>query len=288
MKKANITIGGLIMKKCLLSLILVALLGTSGVVASAPIKKDDKPIVVDKVCYAEEIIEYESDDNIIKVDNEDETTNTEKENVDECEDCATICVMGKATSSVSPDSATICGVIEVLDTDISISKENNFSAFDKVVSALKESGLNEEQISLEYFSCCPSYDYSSGRTLQGYMTSTTFTVKVDNIENLKTYIDVMTENGTTGICNIQYQLSTMEEEYSNALASAYENAKSKANKLLGQDNLKLVSIKEEMVFASNNLCRSYVEGVSAGLMGKIQIEARVFAEFEAIEGSSQV
>ena len=148
--------------------------------------------------------------------------------------------------------------------------------------------IDEEKISLEYFSCCPSYDYSNGRTLQGYMTSTSFTVEVDEIGNIKTYIDAMTENGVTGICNIKYELSNMEEEYSEALTGAYENARIKAAKLLGNEDLKLVKIREEMIFSSNNLCKSYVEGVSTELMGKIHIEAQVFAEFEAVEGSTEV
>ena len=265
------------MKKGIYALALCALVAATAV-AITPTKDDKKPIVVDKMCYAEEIIEYDEEEQNIQLIEEG----------DDCENCVSICVRGKSELSLSPDRAVIYAVIENLDTDLTKSKDNNYTAFDNVVSALKASGVNDQQICLEYFNCAPSYDYSSGRTLQGYMTSTSFTVEVEEIENIKTYIDVMTENGVTCICNIKYQLSTMDEEYTNALALACENAKAKAVKLLGNDNLKLVKIKEEMIFSSNNLCRNYVEGVSSDLMGKINIEASVFAEFEAEQGAKAV
>lgn len=265
------------MKKGLLCLAGAILIGGLGLSTLAPVKDDKKPIVVDKMCYAEEIVEYEA------VQPEIEITEDEQ-----CEDCVCICVRGLSTSSITPDKATIFAVIENLDTDISKSKDLNYEIFDNVVSSLKGAGLEDQQICLDYFNCSPSYDYTNGRTLQGYMTSTAFNVKVDNLDNLKSYIDVMTENGVTSICNIEYQLSSMDEEYSNALSNAFENARMKAIKLLGNEDLKLIAIREEMVFSSNSLCKNYVEGVSSGLVGKIEIEARVLAEFESARSATAV
>jgi len=279
MNFVRLIIGGQKMKKNIFCLLLTLLIGIGAFNISVPVRDDKKPIVVDKMCYAEEIVEYEGED-------ESKIEITESEDDEECDECVSICVQGKSITSFSPDKATIFAVIENIDTEMTNSKELNYTSFDKVVSALKDAGLNEDQICLEYFSCCPSYDYTSGRTLQGYMTSTSFTVKVDDISNIKTIVDVMTKNGVTSVCNIQYELSTMEEEYSNALTQAYENAKIKAQKLLGEEKLKLVKIKEEMVFSRNNILRSYVEGSSSNLVGKIEIEARVFAEFEGVEGKA--
>lgn len=267
------------MKKGILCLAGIVLIGGLGLSCFAPVRDDKKPIVVDKMCYAEEIVEYEAVESEIEIDDEDD---------DGCEECVCICVRGRSVSSVSPDKATIFAVIENLDTDITKSKDLNYQTFDGVVSSLKNAGLSEEQVCLDYFNCSPSYDYTNGRTLQGYMTSTAFTVKVDDLGNLKSYIDVMTENGVTNICNVQYELSSMDEEYSNALADAFENARMKAVKLLGSEDLRLVKIKEEMVFSSNNLCKSYVEGVSSDVMGKIEIEARVLAEFESANDATAV
>lgn len=308
------------MKKILVPLALAVIIGGATGVAMAPQRdKDKKPIVVDKMCYAKEVgreefsfdedfeLRFTSEDSETKehdlkteekikvideiggenetvVEYQDELTDVQEE----CEDCVSICVRGKSVLSVVPDKATIYAVIENMDTDMVKSKDLNYNAFDGVVQALKNSGAEDEQICMQHFNCLPSYDYNNERTLQGYLTTTSFSVKVEQIEDIKTIIDTMTENGVTTICNIQYEVSTLEEEYSNALSSAFENARSKAVKLLGNENLRLVSVKEEMIFSSNNLCRSYVEGVSSSLIGKIDIEAHVYAEFEAINGATAV
>lgn len=262
------------MKKGILAFALVFLLSGTIVANFAPTRDDKKPIVVDKVCYAQEIVEYETDES----ENEIQTAVEED---DKCESCATICVRGKSKVSLSPDRATIYAIIENLDEDMKASKDSNYSTFDQVINALENNGISEENISLENFNCCPSYDYSQGKTLQGYVTTTTFTVKVDEIKNLKTCVDVMTENGVSGIYNIKYEVSTMDAEYTNALTSAFENAKEKASKILSNDNLKLVKVREEMVFASN-LCRAFSEVLSTEMLGKIEIEASIMAEFETI------
>ncbi len=258
------------MKKILIPLAFILFLGGVGAASLAPVRKDDKPIVVEKMCYAEEIVEYETEDNLILGDE-----------VEDCDECATICVRGKSVSAVSPDSATIFAVIENMGADMKNSKDENYSVFDKVIASLKNIGAVEEEISLQYFSCSPYYDYTNGKTLQGYITSTSFSVKVGDVKRIKDYVDTMTENGISSICNIQYELSTLDEEYSSALSSAYENAKQKAKNLLGKEELKLVKIREEMVFASSSLARNYAENISADLIGKIEIQACVWAEFEA-------
>lgn len=279
------------MKKSLicLTLALALLCGGTLVTLNAPTRDDKKPIVVDKMCYAEEIVEYESDEyEVGSFEIRNSVEENESESKENCENCACVCVTGKSTLSLSPDSAKICAVIEILDTDITKSKEANFEAFDKVVEALKKDGISEEKIVLENFRCCPSYDYSNGRTLQGYMTTTTLCVEVDELANLKSYIDTMTENGVTCVCNVQYMLSSMEEEYSNALASAFANAQEKASKLLGRDDLRLVRVREERVFAPFTLCRNYVDGVSNDIVGKIEIEACVVAVFETDTSATAV
>lgn len=259
------------MKKLLIPLALILFLGGAGAVTTVPVRKDRKPIVVEKMCYAEEIEAKDLQENEIsfEIENED----------DDCQS-TTICVLGKAVVSVSPDSATIYAVIENMDGEMKISKDKNYQVFDSVVSLLKKKGLSEDQISLKYFSCSPYYDYASGKTLQGYMTSTSFSVKVDNLSKVKEYVDIMTENGVSGICNIEYEVSTIDQQYSSALSSAYQNAREKAISLLGEENLKLVKIKEERLFSSSTLARNFSEILATELVGKIEIQASVWAEFE--------
>ncbi len=62
--------------------------------------------------------------------------------------------------------------------------------------------------------------------------------------------------------------------------AAVENSKEKAAKVLGRNDLKIVSVKEEYVYSCNSLYRNYMDDMSASdLIGKLEIEARVLVEF---------
>ncbi len=250
------------MKKSLLALSLACVLGT-GAIAFAPVRDDKKPITADKLAVAEEVIEYENQ------------TSTQEA----CENCTFICVEGKAKISVSPDKAKICAMIETIGGDLASSKNDVMQKIDNVFSALKNGGAEEDNICLDFFRCLPSYDFSNGKNLVGYVTTASFCLDVDNIDNVQNFVDIMTENGVTSICDISYEVSNMEEEYSNALSQAFENAKQKASALLATDDVRLVKITEEHTFAPYALCRNR-EALSADYVGKIDITARVRAVFE--------
>lgn len=190
-----------------------------------------------------------------------------------------LCVIGNASKSVSPDSAKVTAVIETLDSVMATSKDKNFETFEKVLQALKDSGLGDDDITVESYTSYPSYDYTSGKSLIGYYTITTFSFCVDNLDKIKEYIDTATEAGVTSIRNINYQLSNMDEVYQEVLLSAIENAKQKAEKIHGGE-VTIKSVKEEYVYSCTSLYRTYSENISNALMGSIDVEARVTVEFE--------
>ena len=192
-----------------------------------------------------------------------------------------LCIIGKASKNVSPDSAKVTAVIETLDSDIVKSKDNNFQAFDKVVNALKVAGLSDDKIVMDSFVSYPSYDYNGGKSLTGYYTITTISFDVDNIEEIKNLVDIVTENGATSIRNIQYCCSNLDEIYEEVLMMAIDNAKAKAEKI-GGGQLQIKSVKEEYVYSCSSLYRTYAENISNSLVGSIEVEARVNVEFEGV------
>ena len=192
-----------------------------------------------------------------------------------------LCIIGKASKNVSPDSAKVTAVIETLDSDMVKSKDNNFQAFDKVVNALKGAGLSDDKIVMDSFVSYPSYDYNGGKSLTGYYTITSISFDVDNIEEIKNLIDIVTENGATSIRNIQYCCSNLDEVYEEVLMMAIDNAKAKAEKI-GGGQLQIKSVKEEYVYSCSSLYRTYAENISNSLVGSIEVEARVNVEFEGV------
>lgn len=240
-----------------------------------------------ELCYADEFVVYDiEEDNDENTNEEEHTLETPEENETEgnneeenqCETC--VCVIGKAKLTITPDMATITACIEKFNEDINLSKNENLEILNKIMSALKEQGISEEKISLDYFTAHPSYDYSVSHKPVGYYSKSCFSFEVENLDNIPTYISSLTENGVTNICDICYSLSNLEEVYNNALTQAVENAKTKASQLLNNENLQICGIREESIYSSSSLCREYVENLSSSLMGNVEIEARVNVMFK--------
>ncbi len=283
-------------KKILLSASLIALVCMLVAVGIAGgIRK--KPIEVKEMSYAE-VIEYEAEDNDGEVSLNEDIENIENniagsndvENDNNIEVIApqveeenfdfSICVFGRARTQLSPDRATITASIQTLDSEMVKSKENSFLVFDSIIKALKDIGIEEECIILEHFNCHPNFDYEYGRKIIGYRSTADFSIKLDSLDKIKKCVDVMTEKGVTEIRDVVYEVSSLEEEYNNTLTSAVENARIKAEKVLGRTDLKIARIKEEFVYSCNNIYRNYAENMSASdLIGKVDIEAKVLVEF---------
>ncbi len=244
-------------------------------------KDDDLESIIkdEKFSYGGQTENNESSD-VKNIENQISRNSLQKVSAESVPEDITICIFGNAKLSLSPDRAKISACIQFLDTELDKAKENNFQAFEKLIEALKEIGIEESAITLTHFNCHPNYNYDCGRKIVGYYSTTSFTVKVEALDKIKDCVSVMTANGVTEINDIVYEVSNLDEEYSNALQKAVENSREKASKLLNRDDLRIVSVKEEHVYSCNTLYRAYAGDMSASdLVGKIEVEARVLVEF---------
>ena len=225
---------------------------------------------------AQEIIEY-TDEGEISNDDKMVIKTSDEINKNDVQ----ICVIGNATKSVSPDKAYVTAVVQTLDMDMVKSKDNNFEIFNKCIDALVNAGIAKENIVLDSYISYPSYDYNEGKTLIGYYSISTFSFDVENLSDLKKYIDIATENGVTSIRNIEYSLSNIDEVYSEVLNNAYQNAVTKAKSISGRDDLQVKKLKEEYVYSCTTLYKTYSEGLDKNnMIGNIDVQARVVVEFE--------
>ena len=189
-----------------------------------------------------------------------------------------IIVFGNAHISVSPDRATITARVESFEKEIDLSKEKNLSLYNNIFSAVNDKA-SSEVMELDCFNCLPYYDYSNGRSLQGYHCVSSFSINVPASDQVEEYISLLTDNGVSGIDKVCYEVSNMDEQYSLALSQAVENAKMKAEAIAGEE-ISLVKLKEKFVYANSHHARCLSLNQSSSMIGKVEIEAQVVAVFE--------
>lgn len=283
------------------------------------VKQEDeskKPTIMKQMVCAEEIVENEFDENALQGDDAQEhqdikdaeieageeeygddvntfenlptveaegdvATSAESEIVEyQSDDEMCIWVVGTAKSSIAPDSAIIFARIENRGDDCNSAKNTTLENFNNVISALNEKGIEKAKIQLECFNCTPCYEFSLTKSITGYCSTACISVELDEINSLQEYIDVLTENGACCIDSITYQVADMETEYNNTLAQALQNAKLKAEKISGQEGLKLVKVKEEFMHGPMMLKSTASTVNIADYIGSVEVEARVIAVFE--------
>lgn len=186
-----------------------------------------------------------------------------------------ISVIGDASVEVAPDTAKISAEIQTVDMDSVKSKDSNLEITDKIMIDLKNSGA--ENVMIDSFSTYACYDYNEGKSLSGYCTNTIISFTINNLEETKTYIDKLIEDGATSIRNITYSSSNFDKAYEEAIGLAVENAKSKCQ-CLGGEGLEIVSIKEDYAYSSNYLYKTYCDGIDFGDQN-ITVNAKVIVKF---------
>lgn len=201
-------------------------------------------------CKAQEVIEYESKNYATK-----------------------IILRGEAQEEYEADSASISLQVETLDLDKDVSIEKNKEILKNVIDALVEEGISKESVSITYFSSYLAKDNFNCNL--GERTCTTLSYEISDLTKLISSIQKVEQAGAT-VNSITYKLSDYQAKYNDLLTLAIENAKAKAKKLLGKDDIDVLKIKEECRYYCNSKYQSYGEGIMEELLqGKVNITAEV-------------
>lgn len=143
----------------------------------------------------------------------------------------TINVTGQAKVSASPDIAYITLGVITEDKDAKAAQKANAAAMDKVIAAIKSTGVKNEDIKTVNYSIYPKYDYnkdSGASTIIGYSVSNSVSVTVRDLTKTGNIIDAAADSGVNVSSNISFDLSNYEKYYNDALKNAVLAAKTKA------------------------------------------------------------
>lgn len=144
-----------------------------------------------------------------------------------------LAVVGEGKIDVVPDTAYVdVGVSfdNVAASDEAqkrLTDENN-----KIVAAMKELGIPEQDIKTSNYSINPNYVYESGKSRQnGFIGNATITVKTNKTEMAGKIIEAATAAGATQVGSARFVVDNPENYREQARDKAITNAKDQAQKL---------------------------------------------------------
>lgn len=149
--------------------------------------------------------------------------------------------------NVEPDLAVLSLGVESQEQSVADAQSKASEAMDKVIQALKDNGVAEEDIQTRYFniSQVTRWDsYNEKNTIIAYRVTNTATVKVREIAKAGTIIDAVVVAGgdLTRINSIDFTVEEPSVYYKEARTLAMKYAKEKAQQLADEGKVKLGDI----------------------------------------------
>lgn len=153
----------------------------------------------------------------------------------EVDETKTISVIGTASVERQPDQAVIHLSVESFAVDAQSATADNSTRMERVIRALRQLGLKENQIRTQGFSVNPEYDYSSGTPrrqgedrLIGYRVRNTVVATINDLELVGRVIDVAIGAGVNRVAGLNFQLRDPEAARNEAIRLAITKARAEA------------------------------------------------------------
>ena len=187
-----------------------------------------------------------------------------------------IWVNGNGKVYATPDIALLSLGIEVQEATVAEAQANAAEAMEKIMDALKDGGIDEDDIQTQQFSIRQItnwevvYGEGEKQVIVGYRVTNTVAVKVREIDSVGGVIDAVAAAGgdLTRINSISFTVDDPTPYYEQARAQAIEYAKAKAEQLAELTGVSLgdPTYISESTYSSPNYTRSdyaFDEGVPA-------------------------
>lgn len=154
-------------------------------------------------------------------------------------------VTGTGEITAIPNTAYLTiGVTKTSSTVTDAQSQVNQVA-NKIITDLKEIGIEEKNIKTTNYSLNPNYDYRSNKqTITGYTATQNLQVKVTPIDKANKAIDLATADGAniTGGINFDLDDKTKKDTENKAREAAVKDAKEKAQSLAKTSGIRLGKI----------------------------------------------
>lgn len=152
-----------------------------------------------------------------------------------------ITVTGEGKVSASPDIAEMTfGVSTGRKQTAKAAIDSLTTSMNAVIDATKKAGIDAKDITTEYFSLNPEYDYTtSGQIPRGFSASQSLRVKVRDLDKVGDVLTAVTNAGANQAGNVQFTIDDPEKATADARQEAIDKARARAQTIANQLGLRL-------------------------------------------------
>ncbi len=192
-------------------------------------------------------------------------------------------ISGRGEIYVKPDLGVMSfSVITEAGTVDEVIVENSLK-LNKVIEAIKETGVEEKDLKTTNYHLYPRYEYvtteigiftnsSSKRVLVGYKLTQTVQVKIRDLEKIGDVIESATSVGANSVGDLRLTVDNQEEAQKQAREKAIADAKQKAKTMAEQVGIKLgriISFSEQSSSPFIQMNSAYGDGIG-GVGGAVE------------------
>lgn len=172
-----------------------------------------------------------------------------------------ITVSGQGEAFAVPDIATFSFGAQATGKDVAEAQEKVEVIIKDALTKVKALGIEDKDIQTSDYSANPKYEYTNGicspggvcrpstPTLVGYDVNETITVKVRKVEDAGKILGAVGGTGVTNVSGLSFTVDDRDAIEREARAEAIEDAKTKAEALAKDLDVKIVRI---VSFSENN------------------------------------
>ncbi len=181
---------------------------------------------------------------------------------DEIEDIvqSVVSTSGTATVKVNPDKVTVTIGVETDGLTAQEAATKNAELMEKVLAALKEIGITDDQISTNWYSVFPTYEYRSPPCIEiypqppecapkneitGYRASNSLSVTLEADSDVGKVIDAAVAAGANNVSGAYFFVSEekQQEIRDGLIEKAIDNARSRADKAAAAVGMEVSGVK---------------------------------------------
>ncbi len=150
---------------------------------------------------------------------------------DTCDSSRTIQVTGSALVNVAPDRAQVQLGVQSNGTTVSAVQRANSSAIQRVISAIKQQGVDAKDISTDLFVIDPIYEDYDSLYIKGYRIYDTISVTIRDVSKTSLVIAAALSSGANQVDDVNFYTTDLRKYRDQAREMAVIAAREKAEAL---------------------------------------------------------